>query len=516
MPNLTSACLASLLLLFVLMPAAAGQTGQGIAINPVADLGVPQTLTLDSGIPNVPYQLDISLDGRWPGHPVAGSNRVIPLNRTWIYLAWGYNYPSIFSGFTGTTNGAGQATATLTVPNVPFLEGAAMDACFVTVDASSPDGLGFISPPARAVFQDPVRIANVVLAPGSQGASYSVALNAAGGSGHALTWRVVSGTLPPGLSLDGNNNCSSWGAFTQSATTNFPEISGIAASRRNPGVFWVHNDGSSRLYAIDGAGNLLQRYIPTSLSGDWEDICVGPGPDPSKHYLYVGDIGDNNTNRTNTRVVRFEEPIIPPTTQPAISITGESFYYQYPTGPHDCESLMIDWETSIVYLWTKQSGGGDVYKFPSPMNSSWTAGNPVTLTQVTTGGSGLGGLTGGDASRDSQRVIIRGLGSPCWEFARPAGGSFDSIFTQTPCPIPTISGQRYEAICYSTHGDELWTITEQSSGPNAPLYMAPAIPGSTSTSISGTPTTPGVYNFTVEVTDSAGSTHSRGFTITVN
>ena len=26
---------------------------------------------------------------------------------------------------------------------------------------------------------------------------------------------------------------------------------------------------------------------------DWEDIAVGPGPDPQKTYIYIGDIGGN-------------------------------------------------------------------------------------------------------------------------------------------------------------------------------------------------------------------------------
>ena len=27
---------------------------------------------------------------------------------------------------------------------------------------------------------------------------------------------------------------------------------------------------------------------------DWEDIAVGPGPEPNVDYLYVGAIGDND------------------------------------------------------------------------------------------------------------------------------------------------------------------------------------------------------------------------------
>ena len=53
------------------------------------------------------------------------------------------------------------------------------------------------------------------------------------------------------------------------------EASGIAASRTNPNVLWVHNDSgdSARVFAIHIDGTLLGTY---SLSGasatDWEDI----------------------------------------------------------------------------------------------------------------------------------------------------------------------------------------------------------------------------------------------------
>jgi len=65
------------------------------------------------------------------------------------------------------------------------------------------------------------------------------------------------------------------------------EISGAVASRKNPGILWVHNDSGDlpRLYAISTAGELIGIYTITGAKArDWEDIAIGPGPDPNEHY----------------------------------------------------------------------------------------------------------------------------------------------------------------------------------------------------------------------------------------
>ncbi|NLT76895.1 MAG: hypothetical protein GXX98_10255, partial [Planctomycetes bacterium] len=61
------------------------------------------------------------------------------------------------------------------------------------------------------------------------------------------------------------------------------EASGLVASRKNPGVLWVHNDSgdTARVFAIDTRGNLLGVCSVTGAKArDWEDIAIGPGPDP--------------------------------------------------------------------------------------------------------------------------------------------------------------------------------------------------------------------------------------------
>ena len=75
------------------------------------------------------------------------------------------------------------------------------------------------------------------------------------------------------------------------------EVSGLASSIRNPGLLWAHNDSGNRpeVFLIDDKCDIKRIVVLDGIKNrDWEDIAVGPGPDSTKSYVYVGDIGDND------------------------------------------------------------------------------------------------------------------------------------------------------------------------------------------------------------------------------
>ena len=61
------------------------------------------------------------------------------------------------------------------------------------------------------------------------------------------------------------------------------EVSGVASSVSNKGLLWAHNDSgnSPEVYLLN---EKLEVVATCNLDGienrDWEDIAVGPGPDP--------------------------------------------------------------------------------------------------------------------------------------------------------------------------------------------------------------------------------------------
>jgi hypothetical protein len=243
------------------------------------------------------------------------------------------------------------------------------------------------------------------------------------------------------------------------------EISGIVASRQSPGVLWVHNDSGDkpRVYAINTKGDLLGICnVGGATARDWEDIAIGPGPDPNRQYLYIGDIGDNQAKRPEVVIYRVPEPKISTTTDFGMMPIGpaEAIHLTYPGGPRDAETLLVDPLTRDIYVIAKRELFSKVYR----------AGFP----QSTTGPSRMEGVTvlpwgfavGGDVSPDGREVIVRGMfNASLW--ARPAGEPLWHAFSGKQIHLPLAHEPQGEAICFDSKGLGYFTISE---GANPPLY----------------------------------------------
>ncbi len=84
------------------------------------------------------------------------------------------------------------------------------------------------------------------------------------------------------------------------------ESSGLVASERHPGVLWTHNDSGdrARLFAIDPSGRLLTEFaVHGATHVDWEDITLD-----REGNLYVGDFGNNDSDRRDLTIYRIPEP----------------------------------------------------------------------------------------------------------------------------------------------------------------------------------------------------------------
>src|SRR5438132_5165319 len=147
------------------------------------------------------------------------------------------------------------------------------------------------------------------------------------------------------------------------------EASGVAASRNNPAVLWTHNDSGhpAQVYALDTQGRLLGTYgIPGNT--DNEDIAIGPGPIPNVDYLYVGDIGDNFTNRSNIKIYQIPEPAVY-ASQYSAPLTAtmkgaRTITLTYPDGPRNAEALFVDPVTGDLFIASKE-GTSRIYTAPT-------------------------------------------------------------------------------------------------------------------------------------------------------
>ena len=73
-------------------------------------------------------------------------------------------------------------------------------------------------------------------------------------------------------------------------TSDIQESSGIVASRAHASALWTHNDsgGEPKIYPISTTGEGMGTFfLEGAQNRDWEDIAIGPGPQPDVNYIYV-------------------------------------------------------------------------------------------------------------------------------------------------------------------------------------------------------------------------------------
>jgi hypothetical protein len=140
------------------------------------------------------------------------------------------------------------------------------------------------------------------------------------------------------------------------------ESSGIVVSRKNPQVFWTHNDGGGKrqvLYAITRYGQTLGEFRVTgALLEDWEDIASD-----DKGHLFLGDIGNNDRKRSTLAVHQIDEPDVKQMQNGLVRVT-RTWVLQFPAKAFDCESLVV-WQNQgylISKVFDDERAG--LYRFP--------------------------------------------------------------------------------------------------------------------------------------------------------
>lgn len=250
--------------------------------------------------------------------------------------------------------------------------------------------------------------------------------------------------------------CTTYGAASHLADIDDPEasgalaiteLSGIAASWRNPGIYYVHNDDGHTVYAINADGRVVAVLSLTGAAADnFEDLAVGPCAAGS--CVFAGNIGDNNAVYTTRHIHRFAEPQLDADgAEQSLAVDVDTIVFTYEDGPHNAEALLVHPTSGDLYLVTKAATAG-VYKLVA---ADATTGGTRTFEKL--GTIDLALVTGGDIHPCGTRVILRTLGG-IYELALPAGApSFDGIWGEAPTtlPRPTSEGQG-EAVGYDRDG----------------------------------------------------------------
>jgi len=241
--------------------------------------------------------------------------------------------------------------------------------------------------------------------------------------------------------------------------TDLLEISGVAASRINPGILYIHNDSgnANQVYLTDATGANKGTLTLTPVGNrDWEDIAVGPGPIAGKSYVYVADIGDNDSKYSSVFVYRFPEPDL--TGQPLpfnANITSvDVIELKYPDGPRNAETLMVDPLTRDIYIASKESNLSKIYVARYPQSTT----SVMVLTPVVQ--LFFNKATGGDISPDGTEILLRS-NQLIWYWKLAPGISISSGLIMQPQIAPYANNEpQGEGVGFAADGTGYYTDTE--------------------------------------------------------
>jgi len=275
------------------------------------------------------------------------------------------------------------------------------------------------------------------------------------------------------------------------------EVSGLAASRNNPRVLWVHNDSGdrARIFAVSTRGDYLGEFeLAGAQAFDCEDIAVGPGPMPGVDYIDLSDTGDNFSVRGGRGVIyRVPEPVVYADRgdQSRVLRTVDALSVRYPDGPHDAETLLCDPRSGDLYLITKRESRNRVYRAPAPGPGSQHIRLELMGAMAWTGSSLLGlplyGAVGGDVSPDGREILRKRYHTASLHRRAPGEELSRALlppaeFEMVPCNVE----QQSEAIGFDARGRGYFTLGEgrnpkliyyrrlSPDGPAVPRVLVPA------------------------------------------
>lgn len=165
------------------------------------------------------------------------------------------------------------------------------------------------------------------------------------------------------------------------------EGSGLGVSQLHPGIYYSMNDSPTskegiQVTAFTEDGSLKANFHLQGVQstqgfgkggqGDVESWATGPcKPGEDSHCIFVGDTGENCARpsehckylRKSYSIMRFREPKTLPKVGAKKSFAGERFWFRYPDGQHDVESMFV--AEGTIYVVTKQDRGkSKIFQLP--------------------------------------------------------------------------------------------------------------------------------------------------------
>jgi hypothetical protein len=342
---------------------------------------------------------------------------------------------------------------------------------------------------------------------GTLGLAYSQTFAATGGTPPYTNWSVVGGALPTGVSLSAGGVLS--GTPTASGTFNFTiRVTDSTPATADKAFVWAVNPANP---VITTASPLPNGAISTAYS---QTFAATLGTPPYVNWAVTGGslpggltlsaAGVLSGTPTATGLFNFTVEVTD-----SVNARGSKVFALTITPPNPTittASPLPAGALSTLYSQTFAATGG------TPPYTNWAIVGGAAPAGLTLSAGGL--LSGTPAATGTFTFTVRVTdtagGSDAKSFDLTINGSGPTITTASPLPAGTVSigyTQTFTAID-GTPPYSNWSIASGTLPPGLTL--------STAGVLTGTPTSPGTFNFSVSVTDSATLTGVKPFQLTVN
>ncbi|WP_422738918.1 hypothetical protein ACN263_06535 [Micromonospora sp. WMMD729] len=242
------------------------------------------------------------------------------------------------------------------------------------------------------------------------------------------------------------------------------ELSGLVATKSG---YIVINDGTDvdarkRIFFLDSKCKVGPKE-PVRYSGagpaDTEDLALSPKGDT----LWIGDIGDNATNKERrTRIAVWTMPIAG-NKQPVLHRLS------YPENkPHDAEALLVGADGLPLIITKVANGNSEIFTPtaklkngdtpPVPMKKVGEIKLPKTTTENPLSVYGRLAITGAARSPDGTRVVIRTY-ADAFEYDVTGDNIVGALTTGKPRVTP-LADPFGEAISYTPDGKSFVTVSD--------------------------------------------------------
>jgi poly(beta-D-mannuronate) lyase len=162
-------------------------------------------------------------------------------------------------------------------------------------------------------------------------------------------------TLPPGSS--GN---PSGPATVELSDKRIDQSSGLAMSRKHPGIVYTINDDPGPVFAIDTATGKVVGTTEVGRTDDTEALAAD-----SRGRLWLANLGNNHGNTAGLSLVVFDEP----GRASGNAANVHRYGVDYPGAAPNVEALIVS-AAGEISLFTKENGHGRRYTLPADLSET--------------------------------------------------------------------------------------------------------------------------------------------------